>query len=193
LGIEYFLRKCARDLADDQGRPVPGTVNGPGGEAPKRIATANTISRKTTVSATIFHGVLPGEAPQLTTMWTFLGDPTFSIAIPCWPTSRGVAPELDGERVSELCSQACELRDACYSDDGEAIDAERLNEIYRRTWIVEDEIVRLTQEKTASWRGMTPSDEEIFAFHCDTVRQAKEALEALVADFDSTPAPVVAQ
>jgi hypothetical protein len=182
LAIEYFLRKCARDLADDQGRPVPGTVNAAGGEAPKRIATANTISRKTTVSAAVFHGVLPGEAPQLTTMWTFLGDPTFSIAIPCWPTSRGVAPELDGERVSELCSQARELRDACYSEDGEAIDAERLNEIYRRTWNVEDEIVRLTQEKLAAWRSTTPGDDEIYAFHCEMTRQARAALESLVED-----------
>lgn len=192
LGIEYFLRKCARDLADDQGRAVPGTVNG-SGDVPKRIATANTISRKTTVSAAVFHGVLPGEAPQLTTMWTFLGDPTFSIAIPCWPTARGVAPELDGKRVSELCSQARELRDACYSADGEAIDAERLAEIYRRTWSVEDDIVRLTQEKLAFWRMTPPSDDEIYAFHCEMARQAEAALESLVADFAperATPRPV---
>jgi hypothetical protein len=115
-------------------------------------------------------------------MWTFLGDPTFSIAIPCWPTSRGVAPELDGERVSELCSQARELRDACYSEDGEAIDAERLNEIYRRTWNVEDEIVRLTQEKLSAWRNTTPTDDEVFAFHQETVQQAQSALESLVSD-----------
>lgn len=190
LGIEYFLRKCARDLADDRGRPVPGTVNASGGEPPKRIPTKNTISRRTTVSAAVFHGALPGEAPQLTTMWTFLGDPTFSIAIPCWPTSRGVAPELDGERVSELCTQARELRDACYSDDGEAIDAERLAEIYRRTWSIEDEIVRQTQEKLSAWRETPPSDDEIFAFHQEMVQRAQSALESLVDDL--TPAAATA-
>ena len=99
-----------------------------------------------------------------------------------------MASELDGERVSALCSQARELRDACYSADGEAIDAERLNEIYRRTWSVEDEIVRLTQEKLASWRMTSPSDEEIYAFHCATVQQAKGALDSLVDEFAREPA-----
>ena len=190
LSIDYFLRRCARDLADDQGRPVPGTVNAAAGEPLPRIPTKNTISRRTTVSAAVFQGVRAGESPRLTTMWTFLGDPTFSIAVPCWPTSCGTAPELDGQRASELCTRARELRDACYSDDGGAIDATRLAEIYQRTWAVEDAIVRKTQAKLEQWRETAPSDEEVFRFHRERASEALDAIEKLVEDFAPDAAEV---
>ena len=42
------------------------------------------IPRKSTATSCVIHGVKPGENPELTTMWTILGYPPCSIAIPCW-------------------------------------------------------------------------------------------------------------
>ena len=71
--VEYVLQHLCRDMADGRGQPFAGTVNGPAGELPDEVNTSATISRTTTVSAAVFHGVKPGEDPRLTTMWVQLG------------------------------------------------------------------------------------------------------------------------
>jgi len=43
-----------------------------------------TISRPTTQSAVVVHGVLPDEDPALATMWVLLGQTNYSIAVPTW-------------------------------------------------------------------------------------------------------------
>lgn len=42
------------------------------------------IARRSTSCAVIVQGVKPGENPELTTMWTALGFPPVSVAIPVW-------------------------------------------------------------------------------------------------------------
>jgi len=42
------------------------------------------IPRKSTATSCVVQGVKPGENPELTTMWTILGYPPCSVAIPCW-------------------------------------------------------------------------------------------------------------
>jgi hypothetical protein len=64
---------------------------------PAQVSTAATISRTTTVSAGVFHGVKPGEDPLLTTMWVQLGDPKFSIAVPCWAACESLTEAVSGE------------------------------------------------------------------------------------------------
>jgi hypothetical protein len=46
--------------------------------------TMATISRPTTVSAMVVHGVAPGEDPALATMWVILGQSNYGIAVPAW-------------------------------------------------------------------------------------------------------------
>src|SRR5690606_31902394 len=103
LTPQYLLRHCCRDLAAD-GEPILGTLNSPYGELPDLVDTDSTISRATSVSAAVFQGVQPGEDPLLSTMWVLNGPPTFSVAVPCWVASEGVAAELDGPKTSDLCT-----------------------------------------------------------------------------------------
>ncbi|MBC8197687.1 MAG: hypothetical protein H8E60_07365, partial [Candidatus Marinimicrobia bacterium] len=49
------------------------------------IPTKNSISRYQTVSSCIVRGILPGERPELTTMWTQLGNSASSVILPYFP------------------------------------------------------------------------------------------------------------
>ena len=87
LNVRFLLRDVARDVTDCTGRPlplVPEAEPQPGDSIPARVDTASTLNRRTTVSAVVFQGVRPGEDPSLATMWVLLGQPVFSVAVPCW-------------------------------------------------------------------------------------------------------------
>ena len=43
-----------------------------------------TLSRSTTRSAIVAHGVAPGEDPSLATLWVILGQTNYGIAVPAW-------------------------------------------------------------------------------------------------------------
>lgn len=51
----------------------------------------------TTVGATAIHGVLPGEDPRLSTMWTALGHTDYSIAVPVWAVVSDLPDTMDNE------------------------------------------------------------------------------------------------
>ena len=156
ISLKYLLRNCARDVADAAGHAVPGTVNAPTGTLPPLLLTDNTISRTTTVSAAVFHGVKPGENPALTTMWVILGDPKFSIAVPCWASAE-VDDMLTEEIGAELGEIATTLREWHYSSAKKGVDTDGLTGIWSDLWRVEDELIVETRHQLDRWqqRGMT--------------------------------------
>jgi len=54
----------------------------------------SSVTRYATMSATVTQGVKSYEDPALSTMWTILGNPNYSVAVPVWVV--GVPPELNG-------------------------------------------------------------------------------------------------
>lgn len=113
----HILQQVARDMADRDGVPIPGTLNDPAGTLPTTITTGSivagngTIAHGTTVSVAVFQGVLPDEDPLLTTMWTILGQPNFSMAVPVWPGITSVSNLLRSPQGSAICDLAITLRD----------------------------------------------------------------------------------
>lgn len=78
------------------------------------------IARRSTSCAVIVQGVKPGENPELTTMWTALGFPPASVAIPVWV--KGVAGRLpvllttdEGLRSSPIAKKAFGLMNQVFS------------------------------------------------------------------------------
>ena len=143
ISAEFLIRNCARDMADVDGVCISGSVNSDHSVLPRQIATAETISRATTVSATVFHGVRADEDPNLTTMLTILGDPKFSIAVPCWADSPVIPEELKDKHGGEIGEIALTLRDWGFSDSRtKTISASYLSGIWQGLWRIEDEILR---------------------------------------------------
>jgi hypothetical protein len=179
LDHPYILRNCCRDLSDTSCCPLPGSVNGGPGTLPAAVDTANTISRRSTVSAAVFHGVRPGEDPRLTTMWVMLGEPAFAVAVPCWVRAGAVAPELEGEKLSPLCSAAIALRRTHYNREGNMLQTARLPELWAETWALEDRILRRTERQLDRWRSEPPAQEDVEAFHRATAGRALALLSRL--------------
>lgn len=177
LTLEFVLRHMARDMADDSGQAYPGTVNAPVGLLPATIPTERTISRSTTVSAAVFHGVLAGEAPELTTMWTMLGDPKFSIAVPCWVAVDAVADELTDPHGGELGEIAVTLRDWSLSPDRDGIRTRGLPGIWKDVWPVEDALVQETEQARQRWLRDGFTSSEATSLHHSAAARAMAVME----------------
>lgn len=190
VSVRHMLRNLTRDLSDGSGNAIPGTVNGQpddtvaGGHAtlPEFIATDQTISRTSTVSAAVLHGVKPGEDPALTTMWTILGDPKFSIAVPCWVSQAEVADPLTDSRGGELGEIAVSLRDWSLTKDRNAVRTAGLPGIWEDLWPVEDEIVESTLHALTKWRNGKVDPDALTALHIQQASVAMAAMEKELID-----------
>lgn len=65
------------------------------------------IARRITASAVVVQGVKVGENPELTTMWTALGYPPVSVAVPVWV--KGAEKKLPSLLVTDPTLQAAPL------------------------------------------------------------------------------------
>lgn len=174
---QYLLRHCARDLADADGAPYCGTVNGPPGELPGRVATANTISRTTTVSFAVFQGVRPGEDPALTTMWVGLGDPKFTVAVPCWVAAGEVPEELRGSQISPVCQAARSLREQFFIEAENGIQTEGLADVWEELWGLEDQFLERVERKLIDWRASSPDAAAMRALQVSSAEQVLATLK----------------
>lgn len=177
ITVDFLLRNLTRDLSSKQGTPWPGTVNGEKGTLPEIIPTANTISRSTTVSAAVFQGVKPGENPHLATMWTILGNPSFSLAVPCWVDMQEVADPLTDQKGAELGEIALSLRAWCIVNDGKGVDTEALPGIWTDLWKTEDQILKLTHSFQQARQEHGYSSGAVTRFHQKMAALAMQAMQ----------------
>jgi len=178
LSAEFVIRHCARDLADKTGTALPGSVNHRDGTLPQEIPTAETISRATSVSAAVFHGVRVGEDPDLTTMFTILGDPKFSIAVPCWVAVPTVPDDLEDERGGEIGEIALTLREwELTGDKKKTVRSQNLTGIWNDLWRIEDNILDEARSRKNHWsdHGIDPAQMEAFSHaKADTAMRAMQ-------------------
>ena len=77
------------------------------------------IPRKSTSASVVVQGVLPGEDPQMTIMWTMLGYPPASVLIPLWVKSGDKQPALllktAHSENAPLCEWAVMLKHQSFS------------------------------------------------------------------------------
>ena len=114
LTPRFLLQQLLRDV-----QPPANAAKG----APGLLDVRETIHRQTTVAALVVHGVKSGEDPSLLTMWSLLGQPLFTVAVPLWPAAGTVPRELSGTPRSDLCEASCRLQDAMYDSAPSAAEA----------------------------------------------------------------------
>lgn len=77
------------------------------------------IPRKSSASSCVVQGVKPDEDPSLTTMWTVLGWPLTSVAIPLWISEDAKQPTVVtyDKTINDapLCHFALALKDTCFA------------------------------------------------------------------------------
>lgn len=182
LDVGFLLRNVCRDLANPKGVPFAGTVNGPAGDPPQTVSTASTISRTTTVSAGVFHGVKPGEDPLLTTMWVVLGDPKFSIAVPCWVSIEKLSDAVTGEKGGPICSIATTLREWNLTEDRDGVHTGQLKQIWDDVWPVEGRLIDQVADLRLRWATSSASPADFTEAHQRLATQALEAMRGELVD-----------
>jgi hypothetical protein len=176
LTVDYVLRRVCRDMADGKGRAFEGSVNGPAGDLPKEVDTSATISRTTTVSAAVFQGVKPGEDPRLTTMWVALGDPKFSIAVPCWVACEELTEAVSGKNGGDICSIAATLREWNLTADRDGVRTEQLPQVWEDVWPVEDRLIKEVAEMRQRWTTAPASPAAFTELHRHLATLALDAM-----------------
>ena len=186
LSHEHILRTISRDLTDENGKsysiPLSEKIAGNPGLT---INTYETINRPSTASVAVFHGVKDGEHPSLTTFWAILGEPIFSIAIPCWMITDSVAAHLDGEPYSPLCTSVLNVKWSNYFNYGSKkrfLKTTDLPEIWKVTYPVEDQIFEQTNKILNQWRDDYPTSSEVFKFHKKVAAKAMSAIQKVEAE-----------
>lgn len=149
LNLKSILRYQLRDFSDEYSEPVSVPFNGSwsNGKPFGYIYCEKSICRPSSVSATVIHGVKPSEYGGLTTMWTILGQPASTIAIPYWAI--GNTPgEADGAVASSLCDKAALIRSLLfdYAPDGDYINSYKLRDgagkgLWPRLFSLEDSVL----------------------------------------------------
>jgi len=177
ITVEFVLRNMTRDLADQAGRPYAGTVIGGAGPLPAVIDTASTISRTTTVSAAIFQGVRRGESPASTTMWALLGDPKFTIAVPCWVANETIADPLEDPQGAELGELARTLRDWSLTHDRKGVRTHGLPGIWEDLWSLENELLSNVRQARRRWTQHGFDAKEAVALHQQSAERAMQAMQ----------------
>ena len=184
LSYKSILRHQMRDFVDKDNKKIdlPFTQQWTDESQAGYIDCNKSICRPTSVSAAVFHGVLPDEPAILTTMWTILGQPASGIAVPYWPVGK-TPDETDGKYTAPLCDAANQIRSLLFDqpDLKNFIDSYKLrdengNGLWKMTFAAEDSIISATTPIMEKWRATTPSTQEIL--HTETTL-AKYALRKL--------------
>lgn len=125
------------------------------------------IARRSTASSVVIQGVKSGEHPSLTTMWTVLGYPPVSVAIPVW--AKGSDDQLPvllkrnkKTKSAKLCEKTIALRDNVFAynqgmGSNRYFNWELLYNAAQKGYMqvlapVEEEIFRRTNEELERWR-----------------------------------------
>ena len=169
LSHEILLKYIARDLKNDKTNPYPLPFKGrENGHPIGCIKTHDSINRFRTASCAVFHGVLPGEAARLTTMWVILGEPICGVAIPLWAAAGNVPPALDGEETSLLNDVFFRIEQKAYPDtsmkkylDTAVLVDEKITHSLKNLLSFEEKLFRTTDDILTSWRKNAVTDHRV--------------------------------
>lgn len=137
------------------------------------------IPRKSSASACVIQGVKKGENPELSTLWSVVGFPLTSIAIPTWVKGKTTFPKIlkrdEQLKDSPVCYAALKLKEEVfpirwgkfaskYYIDINALTNDDNSGIYQKIKPYENDIFSETNIKLEEWRksGMKKSDLEAF-------------------------------
>ena len=151
------------------------------------------IARKKSSCAVVIQGVKPDEDASFTTMWTVIGYPPVTPAIPVWVKgAAGKLPRLlsvAGEKFdSPLCDATSLLRDRVYSYTREnnaetyfhweLLFNKKGNGYMQLNEDIEQELFRTIYSGIEKWRDtQSPSTEDIYRMYDDSDRFITEKFE----------------
>ncbi len=144
------ISRCTRNAFTE----VDWSKNLPIEESNHIVDCQDFIPRSSTCASVVVQGVKAGENPALTTMWTVLGLPFCSVALPVWVAGGKNLPNAlvgDASGKAPQSTRAFELRKKCFPVKG------RVSQNYI------DLAVIMNQKGTGIWQRLRPAENEIMA------------------------------
>ncbi|NQV41800.1 MAG: T9SS type A sorting domain-containing protein [Candidatus Marinimicrobia bacterium] len=192
LNYRSLLRSHMRDISNGDGVPaeLPYPYRSvffpdvPLGGYMNYVSICNNLSQ----SSAVIQGVHPDESPELSTMWSILGLPATSIAVPFWPVGDppsevspgGVIPELVSNIRDEIShgfnyyigGVQCEYLDTYDLLDGEG------GGIWTINFPTEDSIFAATENQMEFWRSNGHTPEAMLNLESALVEPAVASLQS---------------
>ena len=165
LTCDFFLQKVARFLTHGLTKANLYDFMPHNGKNPVFVPFRDFIPRYITSSTLLIQGTKEQEPTSLTTMWTILGSPLTSMAIPVWINPKGYFPTIllpDKTGNAPLCEWALELKKQLFPiDKGEGTDYLNLSAlinkentgILQKNLGVEKEVISKSEVQLLEWRN----------------------------------------
>ncbi|WP_321514961.1 carcinine hydrolase/isopenicillin-N N-acyltransferase family protein [Marinifilum fragile] len=141
------------------------------------VNSGDLITRHGSSSMIMIEGVKDGEDKDMATIWTQVGFPNTSIALPVWVKGGKNLPKVllaDGKENCPLNEMAMELKNRCYPISrsagykylkvSELINAEKTG-IIQKLEKAEEELFKNTEEHQKKWRSAKANKKEIEEFY----------------------------
>ncbi len=173
----FILNKVSRSLkhaltGSDLSKNLPDHYN-----SNRLVNFTDFIPRYDSAASVVIQGVLKNENPRLTTMWTVLGFPLSSVALPTWIAGGSQMPKIlmaDTSGNAPLCDKALTLKKKIfplrkgsyrnYIDQAVLLNKDE-DGILQKTLPFEKLILAKTAEKLTDWRKNKVSVSKIHIFY----------------------------
>lgn len=135
------------------------------------------IPRFSSASTVVIQGVKDKESAALTTMWTILGFPLTSVTVPVWISTDGSIPIIltaDKTGNAPLSELALKLKSRVFPKQNDASESylnlavimnKEKTGIRQRLSIIENKIIKKTEDQLADWRQNGFNEKEAKSFY----------------------------
>jgi hypothetical protein len=165
LSCDFFLHTVARCLTHGLTKNNLYDAMPSNGETTVFVPFRDFILRYITSATVLIQGTKEHESPSLTTMWTILGSPLTSVAIPVWMNPKGYFPPIllqNETGNAPLCEWSLQLKTQLFPiAKGEGNDYLNLSAlinkenkgILQKNSVVEKEIISRSETNLNGWRS----------------------------------------
>ena len=145
--------------------------------SPFFINSEDLITRQSSTSSMIVRGVKKGESAEYTTIWSIIGYPHTTIAIPVWVKGGKNIPKIlqaNKNNISQICDNGLKLKARCYSINRgsgkkymniSAIINKNGTGIQQKLVPIENKIIEQTNIKFNEWKHNKFNSENIQKFY----------------------------
>ena len=192
LSLKFILQVAARDLVNEKIHTDPQSLlRAQDPAAPFYIRTNDTINRISTASVSVFHGASTPDLAYTAAMWTMLGQPICSVAVPLWVHAGTVPQVLGGEGNAPLNELSKELLAYLYPDRRgnmkQYLNATRLltyggNGFLPRLFSIENELMESADDRLAAWSQNKPDQQTVADYVNQMAHRAYTSLKESFAD-----------
>lgn len=192
LDYRFILQVAARDLVNEKLHSYPFSQPSAHDPAePLYIRTNDTLNRISTVSVSIFHGAPSPDKAYLATMWTMLGQPISTVAVPFWVSAGAVPDAFGGEKTAPVNDLAKTIVAYLYPDQRanmkQYMNITRLltyggNGVLGRLFAIENEVIEATEDKVEEWLAVEPDSRTVAAYMFKTAEWVYQHLQESFAE-----------